>query len=149
MRCSNAVGWAGCGTWTGRPVSLSATSVTVQGELVHVDIKKLGKVPDGGGWRARGRGRAGPTQRGGYEYVHSMVDDHSRFAYSEIHDNQRSETCAAFILRAAQTYGPTLHRHSHRPTAPRPDPAARALGAQPRTDLRPAPDEVVSVRSFR
>ena len=74
------------------------------GELVHVDIKKLAKVPDGGGWRAHGRGQAGKTQRVGYEYVHSMVDDHSRFAYSEIHDNQRSETCAGFILRAAQTF---------------------------------------------
>jgi len=73
------------------------------GELVHVDIKKLAKVPDQGGWRAHGRGKAGRTQRVGYEYVHSMVDDHSRFAYSEIHDNQRSETCAGFMLRAAQT----------------------------------------------
>lgn len=74
------------------------------GELVHVDIKKLAKVPDEGGWRIHGRGKAGPTQRVGYEYVHSAVDDHSRFAYSEIHDNQRSETCAAFMLRAAQTF---------------------------------------------
>ena len=74
------------------------------GELVHVDIKKVAKVPDGGGWRAHGRGKAGRTQRVGYEYVHSMVDDHSRFAYSEIHDNQTSETCAAFMLRAAQTF---------------------------------------------
>ena len=75
------------------------------GELVHVDIKRLAKVPDGGGgWRIHGRGRAGRTQQVGYEYVHSMVDDHSRFAYSEIHDNQASETCAGFILRAAQTF---------------------------------------------
>ena len=69
-----------------------------------MDIKKLGKVPDGGGWRAHGRTRADRTQRVGYEYVHSMVDDHSRFAYSEIHDNQTSEACAAFILRAAQAF---------------------------------------------
>lgn len=80
------------------------------GELVHVDIKKLARVPDGGGWRAHGRGRAGPTQRVGYEYVHSMVDDHSRFAYSEIHDNQASETCAAFMLRAAQTFASLGYR---------------------------------------
>ena len=62
------------------------------GELVHVDIKKVARIPDGGGWRIHGRGQAGRTQQVGYEYVHSMVDDHSRFAYSEIHDNQRSET---------------------------------------------------------
>ncbi len=74
------------------------------GELVHVDIKKLGKMPDGGGWRAHGRTRADRTQRVGYEYVHPMVDDHSRFAYLEIHDNQTSEACAAFILRAAQAF---------------------------------------------
>ena len=80
------------------------------GELVHVDIKKLAKVPNKGGWRIHGRGRAGKTQRVGYEYVHSMVDDHSRFAYSEIHNNQRSETCAGFILRAAQTFASLGYR---------------------------------------
>ena len=53
------------------------------GELVHVDIKKLGKIPDGGGWRVLGRSKAGPKQKVGYEYVHSMVDDHTRMAYSQ------------------------------------------------------------------
>ena len=80
------------------------------GELVHVDIKKLAKVPDEGGWRIHGRGKAGRNQRVGYEYVHSMVDDHSRFAYSEIHDNQTSETCAAFMLRAAQAFAQRGYR---------------------------------------
>ncbi len=58
------------------------------GELVHVDIKKLGKVPDGGGWRIRDRDKTGPRQKVGYEYVHSVVDDHSRLAYSEVLDSQ-------------------------------------------------------------
>lgn len=80
------------------------------GELVHVDIKILAKVPDQGGWRFHGRGKAGPRQRVGYEYVHTMVDDHSRFAYSEIHDNQKTETCAAFMLRAAQTFATMGYR---------------------------------------
>ena len=80
------------------------------GELLHVDTKKLAKVPDGGGWRGHGRGQAGRTQRVGYEYVHSAVDDHSRFAYSEIHDNQTSETCAAFILRAARAFAALGYR---------------------------------------
>ena len=53
------------------------------GELVHVDIKKLGRIPDGGGWRVLGRSQAGPKQKVGYEYVHSMVDDHTRMAYSQ------------------------------------------------------------------
>src|SRR5699024_8305299 len=73
------------------------------GELVHVDVKKLGKIPDGGGWRAHGRGnvKTDKTTRSGYDYVHSMVDDHTRLAYSEIHDDERAQTCAGFLLRAA------------------------------------------------
>ena len=52
------------------------------GELVHVDVKKLGRIPDGGGWRATGEGRRNHAakRRVGFDYVHSMVDDHSRFA---------------------------------------------------------------------
>lgn len=71
------------------------------GELVHVDVKKLGKIPDGGGWRAHGRAGTVRSQGVGYDYVHAMVDDHSRLAYSEIHDDERAETCAGFLLRAA------------------------------------------------
>ena len=54
------------------------------GELVHMDVKKLGRIPDGGGWRAHGRqmGSTGVKKRAriGYDYIHSVVDDHSRFA---------------------------------------------------------------------
>ena len=74
------------------------------GELVHVDIKKLGRIPDGGGWRVRGRPGAGPKQRVGYEYVHSMVDDHTRLAYSEVLDSQDAQACAEFMLRAAHWF---------------------------------------------
>jgi transposase InsO family protein len=75
------------------------------GELVHVDVKKIGKIPDGGGWRAHGRA-ANPSQshkkvKIGYDYVHSMVDDHSRLAYSEILPDEKGATCAAFLARAA------------------------------------------------
>ena len=55
------------------------------GELVHVDIKKLGKVPEGGGWHTRGRGNAGPRQRVGYEYVHALVDDPGLGLQTPIH----------------------------------------------------------------
>src|SRR5882757_2456252 len=53
------------------------------GELIHVDVKKLGRIPDGGGHRALGR-QAGRATRSnmGFDYVHSAVDDHSRLAYS-------------------------------------------------------------------
>jgi transposase InsO family protein len=75
------------------------------GELVHMDVKKLGRIPDGGGWRAHGRA-AGSTSlkratRVGYDYVHSLVDDHSRLAYSEILPDEKGATCAAFLARAA------------------------------------------------
>lgn len=75
------------------------------GELVHVDTKKLGRVPDGGGWRAVGR-QAGRRNRAsvGYEYVHSAVDDRSRLAYSEIHDDEQGATCAAFLGRAIRFF---------------------------------------------
>lgn len=75
------------------------------GELVHVDVKKLGRIPDGGGWRVHGRGPKPTARRGrGFDYVHSAVDDHTRLAYSEIHPDERGETCAAFLIRAARFF---------------------------------------------
>lgn len=78
------------------------------GELVHVDIKKLGRIPDGGGWKALGRQAAVKNNNGhrkvGYGFIHSAVDDHSRLAYSEILDNERKETAAAFWTRAQAWY---------------------------------------------
>ncbi len=78
---------------------------TRPGELVHMDVKKLGRIPDGGGWRAHGRA-AGSTSRDratrvGYDYVHSLVDDHTRLAYSQVLPDERGATCAAFLARAA------------------------------------------------
>jgi transposase InsO family protein len=75
------------------------------GELVHMDVKKLGRIPDGGGWRAHGRA-AGSTARDratrvGFDYVHSLVDDHSRLAYSEVLPDEMGVTCAGFLARAA------------------------------------------------
>lgn len=71
------------------------------GDLVHVDIKKLGKVPPGGGWRAYGRAaRPARHRKIGYCYVHSAVDDHSRLAYSEIHDDEQAVTAVGFWRRA-------------------------------------------------
>ena len=76
------------------------------GELVHMDVKKLGRIPDGGGWRARGgtprnHPRSPDRHRIGYDYVHSLVDDHSRLAYSEVLPDEKGPTCAAFLTRAA------------------------------------------------
>ena len=76
------------------------------GELVHMDVKKLGKIPDGGGWRAHGRNESTSGQRHkhtkvGFDYVHSLVDDFSRLAYSEVLPDEKGSTCAAFLTRAA------------------------------------------------
>jgi transposase InsO family protein len=73
------------------------------GELVHMDIKKLGRIPDGGGWRVHGRtiGNHNNKKAGrGYAFLHHVVDDHSRLAYSEILADERKETAAAFWKRA-------------------------------------------------
>jgi transposase InsO family protein len=84
------------------------------GSLVHVDIKKLGNIPDGGGWRFVGRKQGernkvatpGTTRslRGdakiGHAFVHSVLDDHSRLVYSEVHDDERKETAVAVLRRA-------------------------------------------------
>lgn len=71
------------------------------GQLVHVNIKKLGRIPDGGGHRVLGRAAAPSRHRGrGYSFLHHAVDDHSRLAYLEILDDERKETAAGFWLRA-------------------------------------------------
>ena len=72
------------------------------GELVHMDVKKLGRIPDGGGWKALGRGNVERDRENGpgFDFVHSLVDDHSRLAYSEVLPDEKGPTCAAFLERA-------------------------------------------------
>jgi transposase InsO family protein len=87
------------------------------GDLIHVDVKKLGKIPDGGGWRYVGRqqgqkNRATTAARTGTPkspyrqpltgttYLHTVIDDHSRVAYVEAHDDETKET-ATQVLRNA------------------------------------------------
>ena len=70
------------------------------GELVHLDVKKLGRIPPGGGHKAHGdRGRRG---RGiGQDFIHVAVDDHSRWAFVQVHPDERGESAAAFLGAAA------------------------------------------------
>ena len=83
------------------------------GDLLHVDVKKLGNIPDGGGWRYVGRQQgkrnraATATPRNaahqpkmGYAFVHSVLDDHSRVVYSEIHDDETAVTACGVLRRA-------------------------------------------------
>jgi transposase InsO family protein len=71
------------------------------GELVHVDIKKQGKIPAGGGWRVHGRAAMPGRHRGdGYDFIHAAVDDRSRVAYAESLPDERNETAKACTTRA-------------------------------------------------
>lgn len=90
--------------WLDRPTGRVIRRIHTDrpGELVHIDVKKLGRIPPGGGWRAHGRGNANDAKRTnvGYAFVHSAIDAHTRVAYSEILDDERGETCAGFWTRA-------------------------------------------------
>ncbi len=94
------------------------------GDLIHVDIKKLGKIPDGGGWRTHGRVVGGKNSRLttairknshpviGYGYVHTALDDHSPLAYSEVLNDETAPTAAVFWRHAVLWFlaqGVTVH----------------------------------------
>ncbi len=102
---------------TGEPIR--RITLTRPGELVHVDVKKLGNIPDGGGWRKLGRDQGGRNSHAhrdparprkkdtggghpnlGYCYVHSAIDGHTRLAYSEALDDETAATALAFWTRA-------------------------------------------------
>ena len=71
------------------------------GDLLHIDVKKLGRIPEGGGHRVHGRSSETPRARGaGLDYLHVAVDDHSRYAYVAVLPDERGVSCAAFLQRA-------------------------------------------------
>lgn len=88
------------------------------GSMLHVDVKKLGNIPDGGGWRYVGR-RQGEKHRAatpgkprskhsnplmGKACVHTVIDDHSRVAYAEVHDDETAVTAASVLIRAVEWF---------------------------------------------
>ncbi len=89
------------------------------GSLPHVDVKKLGNIPDGGGWRYVGRrqeernraatpGKPKTKWRNpklGYVFVHTVIDDHSRVAYTEVHDDETAVTAVVVVHRAVHWFG--------------------------------------------
>jgi hypothetical protein len=95
------------------------------GDVIPVDIKKLGRIPDGGGHRKLGRAtgrrnkvRTPSNRRPGYHYLHNAVDDHSRLAYTEILTDETKETGSAFWQRAHawfQSRGSTIQRGAGEP----------------------------------
>ena len=79
------------------------------GHMVHLDVKKVGRIPDGGGWRAHGRDSSqaraasrSKTKTGGrgYVYLHSAVDGYTRMAYTEPLADEKAATAVAFVHRA-------------------------------------------------
>lgn len=89
------------------------------GSMIHVDVKKLGNIPDGGGWRSVGRAQGNRNRQGmrgqkpvnaqrnprmGHAFVHTVIDDHSRVAYAEIHDDETAATAVAVLRRAVSWY---------------------------------------------
>ena len=112
-----------CDPLTGEVIRSSKTTAvryehSEPGSLAHMDVKKVGRIHDGGGWKAHGREHGQTAQqkraRIGFDYIHSLVDDHSRLAYSEILSDEKGSTCAGFLLRAASYFAAFGIAHIHR-----------------------------------
>jgi transposase len=93
------------------------------GHMIHLDVKKVGRIPDGGGWRIHGRGSAQHRAadraktagaRRGYVYLHSAVDGFSRLAYTEPLPDEKGATAAAFLARAKVWFAAHGITHLHR-----------------------------------
>ncbi len=93
---------------TDRPTGIPIRYVRERpGELVHLDVKKLGRIPPGGGHRMRGRGPGTKRPKRmslGYDYLHVAVDDHSRASYVRVFSDERGETAARFLIEAASHF---------------------------------------------
>ena len=93
---------------TGRPIR--RYEMSRPGELGHMDVKKLARIPDGGGHFVHGR-RGRPRRdwekraRLGYDYVHTLIDDHSRLAFSELLRDETAGTVGQFVRRALAWFG--------------------------------------------
>jgi transposase InsO family protein len=92
---------------TGIPIRRRVITADHPGERMHVDVKKLARIPAGGGHRMLGRQaarsnteRARKRGRAGTDYLHSMVDAYSRVAYTEALPDEKGTTCADFLVRA-------------------------------------------------
>jgi transposase InsO family protein len=97
------------------------------GSMIHVDVKKLGNIPDGGGWRYVGRPQGAKNRAAtpdkvknahhnpkmGHAFVHTVIDDHSRVGYAEVHDDETAATATAVLHRAVTWFaqrGVTVER---------------------------------------
>jgi transposase InsO family protein len=88
--------------WMDRPTGRVIRRIHTDrpGQLVHIDVKKLARVPDGGGHRKLGRSAQTRTRGGGYTHIHTAIDAYSRLAYSEFAGIENTINCVAFLDRA-------------------------------------------------
>ena len=92
--------------WMDRPTGrvIRRIETTRCGELVHIDVKKLARIPDGGGHKMLGRANTrngSMSKRGsGYTHIHTAIDAYSRLAYSEFAGTENTINCVAFLDRA-------------------------------------------------
>jgi len=105
--------------WMDRPTGrvVRRIETTRPGELIHIDVKKLARVPDGGGHHKLGRTtetkRRSRQARGGYTHIHTAIDAYSRLAYSEFAGAENTVNCVAFLARAVAWFaarGITIER---------------------------------------
>lgn len=101
--------------WMDRPTGrvIRRIETSRPGELVHIDVKKLARVPDGGGHKMRGRSARVHHQGGGYSHIHTAIDAYSRLAYSEFAGVENTANRVAFLGRAIAwfaTRGITVER---------------------------------------
>ena len=117
-----------CDPLTGDPIRASrATANRYErarpGELVHLDVKKLGRIPDGGGWRAHGRSKQVKGRGIGYDYVHVAIDDHTRIGYAEVLPDEKGATAAGVPdprRRATSPATASTGSNASSPTTPSP-----------------------------
>jgi transposase InsO family protein len=88
--------------WMDRPTGrvIRRIETSRPGELVHIDVKKLARIPDGGGHKFHGRRTEVLHKRAGYTHIHTAIDAYSRLAYSEFAGVENRDNCVAFLGRA-------------------------------------------------
>jgi transposase InsO family protein len=105
--------------WMDRPTGRVIRRIETNrcGELIHIDVKKLARIPDGGGHRMHGRAgtrNGSMSKRGsGYTHIHTAIDAYSRLAYSEFAGTENTLNCVAFLSRAVAWFaarGVTVER---------------------------------------
>ena len=128
------------------------------GELVHVDVKKLAGIREGGGWRILGRSAATTHTGSGYRYLHTAIDDRTRLVYSEIHDDEKAVTAAGLTAAAERSrrhegrleYGQTPRRQQRAADALKSPSEDQGQDVRRRSaERRSEPDQATPIMNIR